>query len=368
MTPIEELVAAAIQRRGPIPFDEVMALALYHPVHGFYSVGGKAGRRGDFITSPEVGPLFGAVVAAALDGWWAAAGEPEVFTVVEAGAGPGTLARAVLSASPRCAAALRYVLVEVSDRQRSAQAERLDLDPPAFAFASPTDPDDDEDPAPPVAGPIVVSLAELPRVPGPCVVLANELLDNLPVGLRERTDAGWHEVRVGLTDGRLAEVLVPGAAEPGPDAPSGARLPRSAAAADWVRDAVELAGPQGRVVAFDYAATTDELAQRPWTEWLRTYRGHQRGAHPLEHLGEQDITCEVAVDQLPEPASDVSQADWLRTHGIEGLVEAGRRGWHERAAIGDLAAVRARSRVTEADALLDPAGLGAYRVLEWAGR
>ena len=84
-------------------------------------------------------------------------------------------------------------------------------------------------------------------------------------------------------------------------------------------------------------------------------------------LGEQDITCEVAVDQLPPPAQDRSQADWLRVHGIDELVEEGRAIWRERAAIGDLEAMRARSRVTEADALLDPAGLGAFRVLEWAG-
>ena len=49
-------------------------------------------------------------------------------------------------------------------------------------------------------------------------------------------------------------------------------------------------------------------------------------------------------------------------------MEEGRAIWRERAAIGDLEAVRARSRVTEAEALLDPAGLGAFRVLEWDGR
>ena len=57
------LVADRVRRRGPLPFDEVMELALYDPEHGFYATGGQAGRRGDFVTSPEVGPLFGAVVA-----------------------------------------------------------------------------------------------------------------------------------------------------------------------------------------------------------------------------------------------------------------------------------------------------------------
>ena len=73
------------------------------------------------------------------------------------------------------------------------------------------------------------------------------------------------------------------------------------------------------------------------------------------------------MDRLPERAADRTQADWLRGHGIEELVEEGRSIWRERASIGDLAAVRARSRVTEAEALLDPTGLGGFRVLEWDG-
>jgi SAM-dependent MidA family methyltransferase len=368
MTAAEGLVRAAIERRGPIGFDEVMAIALYDAEHGFYATGGRAGRRGDFLTSPEVGPLFGAVVASALDRWWEELGEPEVFSVVEAGAGPGTLARAVLAADPRCRGALRYVLVEGSPMQRAHHREHLDLELPEQAFASPPEPDEEIElatpPAPP--GPIVVSLPALPRLPGPCVVLANELLDNLPFGLLEWHDGAWHEVRVGLERGRLAEVLVPAPAEH-PLASEGARVPTQRAAASWVREARTLAGHRGRVVAIDYCSTTEELASRPWTEWVRTYRGHARGSHPLAELGRQDITCEVAVDQLPPATRAVTQAEWLRQHGIDALVEAGRATWRERAHLGDLAAVRARSRVTEADALLDPAGLGAFQVLEWDG-
>ena len=199
------------------------------------------------------------------------------------------------------------------------------------------------------------------------MVLANELLDNLPFGLLERTTTGWSEVRVGVESGDLVEAIVPSAAAPAVVADVGYRIPVQRAAAAWLRDALDLAGPGGRVVALDYASTTAEMAQRPWTEWVRTYRQHERGGPPLEALGTQDITCEVAVDQLGvAPALDRSQVDWLRAHGIDELVEEGRRIWKERAAIGDLAAVRARSRVTEAEALLDESGLGAFRVLEWA--
>ena len=113
------------------------------------------------------------------------------------------------------------------------------------------------------------------------------------------------------------------------------------------------------------AGTTAGLALRPWRDWLRTYRGHQRGQHYLAEPGHQDITTEVAVDQLPEPDAVRSQAQWLQLHGIDELVDEGKRHWEAHAARPDLAAMKMRSRVSEAEALLDPTGLGAFTVLEW---
>ena len=310
------------------------------------------------------------MLAGAVDRWWRELGEPDPFVVVEAGAGPGTLARTVLAAAPSCAPALRYVLVERSARQRAHHGDHLPLDPAAFAFSPAAFDDDVEDSEagmPVGQGPIAVSLADLPRLSAPCVVVANELLDNLPFDLWERRDARWQSVLVG---GDLAEVVV--AAEPPAwlaaiDAPDGARVPEHVAARRWLADALALARPGdgGRVVAFDYCSTTTELAHRPVEQWLRTYRAHERGDPPLDAPGTQDITTEVCLDQLPTPTVVTTQADWLRAHGIDALVAEGHRVWQERAGIGDLAAVRMRSRITEAEALLDPTGLGAFTVAEW---
>lgn len=372
MTPIDRSVRAAVDRHGPLPFDQVMAAALYDPEHGFYTAGGQAGRRGDFLTSPELGPLFGAVVARAVDAWWQAQGSPPVAVVVEAGAGPGALARSVLAARPACAAALRYVLVETSAAQRAHHAEHLPLEDPSVAFAALPPPDAGGRSEVP-AGPIVVSTGSLPRVDGPCLVLANELLDNLPIGIAERTAGGWAEVRVGVQGGALVEVhgpLDPAAvsrvAAAAPDAPIGGRVPIPRGADRWLADALALAGPGGWVLAFDYGRPAAELASVAPDAWLRTYRQHSRGGSPLEDLGSQDITADVAVDLLdPAPAVVSTQAEWLRRHGIELLVAHARATWKQRASIGDLAAVRARSRVHEAEALLDPEGLGGFVVLEW---
>jgi hypothetical protein len=79
----------------------------------------------------------------------------------------------------------------------------------------------------------------------------------------------------------------------------------------------------------------------------------------------QDITSEVAVDQLPPPDAISTQVEWLQRHGIDRLVEEGKQHWAARASRPDLAAIKMRSRVGEAEALLDLAGLGAFTVLEW---
>ena len=325
----------------PVPFDRFMADALYGP-DGFYTTGGRAGRRGDFITSPEVGPLFGAVVARFLDAEWQRIGEPGEFVVVDAGAGPGTLARSVLGASPRCAAALRYIAVDVSMPQREQHPSGVE------------------------------SVAEVPSGPFDGVIIANELLDNLPFRLAVYDD-GWREAFVvegpdGRLNERLSDRFEPLPAVLPRAAPLGARAPLQDVAADWVAMA-RTRLRSGTVVMIDYAvASTASLAARPWREWLRTYRGHRRGGHYLSDPGAQDITSEVAIDQLLEPDTVRSQAQWLRLHGIDDLVDDGKRYWSEHAGSPDLTALRMRSRIAEAEALLDPAGLGGFTVCEWRVR
>lgn len=367
-------VAERAHRFGPLPYEVVLDLALYHEEHGFYAKGAGAGRDGDFVTSPEVGPLFGTVIAKALDHWWEELGRPDPYVVVEAGAGSGALAVAVLAATPACALALRYVLVERSPQWRERHTRRLPIEPPALVLGPMEQVDAEEGLRPATGrGPLVTSLPELPAGPFHGVVLANELLDNLAFRLLEHNDGTWQEVRVTAD---LTELLVEppsdltalaGRLVREPPSNDGARIPVQRQCQAWLRVALDSLAA-GRVVAIDYADTTPSMATRPWTEWVRTYRGHGRGGHPLEHLGEQDVTCEVAVDQLEMvrvPALNRPQAEFLRAFGVDDLAAEARRQWEERAHIGDLEAVKARSRVSEADALTDPAALGRFRVVEW---
>ena len=317
-------------------FDEYLEDALYGE-QGFYSTVGRAGRRGDFITSPEVGPLFGAVLARWIDAEFNRLGQPGDFRVVEVGAGPGTLARAILHAAPQWTG--RYIAVEISPAQRATHPDGVE------------------------------SIAALEGEPFRGVVIANELLDNLPFRLAV-FDGGWREAVVDVADsGELHEHLV----EPPKEwtwlperAPHGARVPIQQRAATWVTEVrAQLAA--GTLLAFDYfTALTAELASVPWREWLRTYSGHERGEHYLRNHGLQDITAQVCLDQLPPPSSVHSQAQFLSRWGIDELVAEGRAHWSAEVAAPSLETFRMRSRIREAESLLDPAGLGTFLAVEWA--
>src|SRR3954449_1092183 len=129
MNAVAAHLAQVIHREGPITFDRFMETALYGE-GGFFASGRGAGRAGrDFVTSPEVGPLFGVCIARALDRLEGALVGRDPFLVVEAGAGNGRLAREVLRAAPDCLRALRYVLVERSAALRAEQRGRLPLEP-----------------------------------------------------------------------------------------------------------------------------------------------------------------------------------------------------------------------------------------------
>ena len=327
-----------ISQSGPIPYREVIELALYDPDHGFYSSGGRAGRRGDFLTSPEVGPLFGALVAEAIDREWERQGQPSTFTVVDAGAGPGTLARSVEVAEPRCRDALDYVCVEVSDGQRQSH--------PGW----------------------VASRAELPPGPITGLVLANELLDNLPFTPLEWIDDRWVPAAVALDGQHLVEVYEganEGVADPVPelfeDGPG--RVVYQRAAIEWLERVLHRVVARGRVIVIDYCRSRSTDVE------IRTYAAHGRGADPLSALGSQDITVDVDLGALERAtrAADVvsTQSEWLAGLGLDALVEQGRTAWSEGARLGDLEALRGRSRVREAEALCDPTGLGGFTVAEW---
>jgi len=174
---LSERIAAA---GGAISFAEYMELALYAPGLGYYSAGStKFGPGGDFITAPELSPLFGATLADFSAGVLQRLGGG---TILELGAGSGALAASLLAAWPRhTALPERYLILEPSADLRERQQQLLAARVPALLQR-------------------VHWLSAWPDPPLRGLVLANEVLDALPV-LRFRWQAtGAVELAVGLTD------------------------------------------------------------------------------------------------------------------------------------------------------------------------
>ncbi|MDB6154282.1 MAG: hypothetical protein JWL90_2735, partial [Chthoniobacteraceae bacterium] len=183
--PLSILIRDAIARRGPIPFRDFMAEALYHPEFGYYGSGKAAiGRGGDFFTNVSVGPLFGALLARQFAQMWERLGAPAQFDLVEQGAHRGAFANDVLAAlqstDPDCFESLRYTIIEPGKVQREAQAA-------ALAHWSNIRWVDD--------------LEALPAFEG--VHFSNELLDAFPVHLVRWTGDQWEELHVTFDEGRF---------------------------------------------------------------------------------------------------------------------------------------------------------------------
>ncbi len=265
---------------------------------------------------------------------------------------------------------LVYVLVERGAAQRELHSEHL----PGWVGER-SGPDLDALTATPLAatGPVFASSPELPTG-WTGAVIANELLDNLPFDVVRRTEEGdLSELLRATDDGEdLESVPAPAPAATVADLDRlavlpGMVVPWQPAARRWLADVLGRV-EKGRVLVLDYGGDTAELGARPAAGWLRTFRGNRPGGHPLDEPGTQDITADVAVDQLQldHPAARVrTQAQLLGELGLDELVEEGRRHWAAHAHAPDVEALRNRSRVREAEALTDPGGLGRFLVLEW---
>jgi len=215
----------------------------------------------------------------------------------------------------------------------------------------------------------VISQAQMPTEKFVGMIIANELVDNLPFRLFV-LDSQWQEAFVVERDGKFLEVLhtvddVPVWLPQNP--PLGTRLPVQQQAQKWLASSLDLV-ENGSLIIFDYCMTSEIASTKPWRDWLRTYRQHELGGHYLSQPGDQDITSHVMIDQLAmvtEPTIVARQADWLIKHGLNSLVDEGRNYWQAHAAKPDLQAMLMRSRISEAEALTSLDGLGNFTVLGW---
>jgi SAM-dependent MidA family methyltransferase len=199
----------------------------------------------------------------------------------------------------------------------------------------------------PGQGPLVAARHTAPDVEYPTIVLANELLDNLPFDV---VDEQGQPVLVSVEDDQFVWLGQP-------------CRPSIARAINWVAE--QLVAPHPVVVwAIDYTRKATDDFERS-LDWLRTYRAGGCGSSPLSDPGAQDITTDVPVDQLPTPQRVCTQAEWLTDLGAMDLRAKANDQWLRNAHAPMLADLKIKSRVTEIDRLIDPTGLGGFTVLEW---
>jgi len=333
---LKQRIIEDISVNGPMPFERFMEISLYDP-DGFFGGGTlRSDKGGDFLTSPEVSPLFGETLAAYVKDVWDRIGEP--LQVVEAAAGSGSLLRPLLAVIE-----IDAVAVEASPAARAALSDLV-----------------------PVA-------EEMPRsVRG--VIIANELLDNLPMALAQSVGGTWRERWVGADGDSLAFVDAPPRppvtawldAYAGP-VPDGGWVEVQLRARDWVMQAVACL-EAGSLLLIDYGDTAENLLPRRQDGTLRTYRAHHLGPHPLDEPGETDITADVNFTALLDlhPNSTLHrQDDFLTALGLRDRLSELRRQELGAARSGDDSRrLKLRALKTEAETLLHPRGLGDFRVLE----
>ncbi len=340
---LKDLIQNRISEEGPLPFEVFMDMALYDPKSGYFSSDRlRSEKAGDFLTSPEVSALFGKTLSVFVSRERDRLGEP--FQLVEAGAGSGSLIRALLSTI-----AVDVVAVETSPAARAALEDLLPG--PSIREALPD------------------------RTRG--VILANELIDNLPMALAQRVGEEWRERWVGSDVEGLVfvdadprpEVVEWLEAHAGPVA-DGGWVEVQLRATAWLTDAL-VRLDEGSVVLIDYGDTAEDLLPRRQDGTLRTYRAHHLGPHPLDEPGETDITADVNFSALMSAAERAGatvtllrQDEWLSSLGLRDRLSELRYAELEAARTGDeMTRLQLRSLKTEAETLLHPRGLGDFRVL-----
>ena len=174
-TPLAKIIRQKIKEQGPMPLSEYMGLCLGHPEYGYYMTRDPFGKAGDFITAPEVSQMFGEMIGAWLMDTWQKMGLPPNFTLLELGAGRGTLMSDILRVAkvlPAFLDAVHVHMVEMSPVMKSMQEKSLS--------------DHDLKNAPQWS-----SCIESVDSRFPVLAIGNEFLDALPVEQLVFSDAGW---------------------------------------------------------------------------------------------------------------------------------------------------------------------------------
>ena len=314
-----DFISVEIRQKGAIPFVEFMHQALYAPNLGYYSSGLQTfGVHGDFITAPELTPLFGQTLANQCQQVLSTIEDPILF---EFGAGSGQLCVDMLSHLEQldCLPS-EYHILDVSGHLQQRQKDLIAKKLPHLAAR-------------------VKWLSQWPTASFNGVVIANEVLDAMPVhrflqtkdGLLEsyitlNQQAALSEVYHPCTNPRLTQYV----AEVLPNVSYPYQSEANLFIDDWFRQCYAMLG-RGAMFIIDYGFPRHEYyhPERCNGTLMCHYR-HLAHGDPLLHLGEQDITAHVDFTHVAEAAHAAgfhvagytNQASFLLDNGLLSLLTA----------------------------------------------
>jgi len=309
---LDDTLKRRIAHSGPISVADYMAEALSHPEFGYYMSQEPFGRGGDFITAPETSQMFGELLGLWCAIVWQQMGSPSPVNLVELGPGRGTLmsdALRALQGVPGFKNAARVQMVETSPALRTIQHQELAGFDITKAWHD--------------------SFEAVPD--GPCLIIANELFDALPIRQFVRKDNNWHEVMVAVDEEALSFKVSPLPTSPDVlgkkgqlEAAEGAVIetcPSGLALAEALGQ--RLKSQSGGAVIIDYGYAESALGDS-----LQAMKGH--AYHPiLETPGEADLTAHVDFAHLSGAATrggacchgPLTQGDFLHRLGIKERAE-----------------------------------------------
>ncbi len=252
-----------------------MQEALYHPDFGYYTASIRdIGRHGDFTTWPVLEDSLAEGIVR-----WLKARKPtgKPWNVIEIGAGTGALAHAVLKRLGRWKAP-NYHIVDISPVLREKQKKLLRWRNVSWHGEL---------------------QSALHAVGGHAFLIANELIDAFPCRVFRRSDWGWDELFIGLSNGHVVEVWktteqLPDSSTFEHDWKQGQRIEVQESFGHWLRQ-WGTTWKGGEMLAIDYGDTAPDIFRRCPNGTLRAYAHHQRveGPELLEGFGRRDITCDV---------------------------------------------------------------------------
>jgi SAM-dependent MidA family methyltransferase len=284
-----ELILGEIRKVGPIPFEKFMELALYQPLHGYYSRNSPSniGRQGDFYTNVSVGSYFGKLMSQQFQEIWEIFEKPKSFHVVEQGANSGQFAidslTSIRESDPIFFSAIKYIIIEPLDSLQSVQQANLKNGGLSEKVIWLKD------------------FSEQQKETLTGVFFSNELVDSFPVHRIVRHQNSWRESYVDYVSDKFVFIDKPISETKLEQAIQQASIPLlegytteiNVRAQSWIGNVASLFS-KSVIITIDYGYPADIYYSPERTEGtLLCYYQHRKSVDPLVRVGEQDITAHV---------------------------------------------------------------------------